>query len=88
MQHITMLSAFGLPPRGVSFYSDQLAAALRQLPDIELATLDYVSLYPSFLLPAATGRKAALPENAVVCWHQPSSWRQAAIRSAPVMPRP
>ena len=55
MQHITMLSAFGSPPRGVSFYSDQLIAALRQLPQLEAEVLDYVSLYPAFLLPAAGG---------------------------------
>lgn len=85
MQHVTMLSAFGLPPRGVSFYSDQLIAALRQHPEIDAGTMDYVSLYPSFLLPAATGGGAAPPQNAVVRWNSLSSWRQAATQSAPVM---
>ena len=85
MQHITMLAAFGSPPRGVSFYSDQLIAALRQLPQLEAGVLDYVSLYPSFLLPAAGGKGPPAPENAVVRWNSPSSWRQAAHLSAPVM---
>jgi glycosyltransferase involved in cell wall biosynthesis len=79
-----MLSAFGSPPRGVSFYSDQLFTSLQEHPGVDIGKLDYVSLYPSILLPTSPG-DAVLAENAVVSWNRPATWRKAASLSAPVM---
>ena len=71
---ITMLSTFGPEVRGISYYSDCLAAGLRALDDLDLLAADYDKIYPDWLHPAAKAA-AAKSDNRTVHYAKPWTWR-------------
>lgn len=82
--NVSILSNFGYPPRGVSFYSNGLAGALERLPSVDLHRMDYFAAYPRSLFPGALDDDAQ-PVRGIVHWGRPATWRKAADLSEKIL---
>ncbi len=71
--HVAMVSTFGPQVRGVSPYSDYLAGALDNIPQVDLQRVDFKKLYPEMLYPSA-GRHRADNGWQQLHYARPSTW--------------
>lgn len=83
---VTLLSNFGPEVRGLSLYTDSLAAELDTIVDIDLHRLDYQQAYPASLMPTSGDSADPSPPVArVLHWAKPSTWRAVAEQSSNIL---
>lgn len=70
---VALVSTFGPEPRGISYYSDGLIAALECHPDLAITPIDYQALYPRILHPANTPHESNASSR-TVHYAKPSTW--------------